>query len=95
MNSNSYEFQLIIQSTNIGFDVTAISESRIIKKKQSVVDINLPNYSYESCPTESSTVGTLLYIRNHLPYKLRKKLNTYKSYELESSFIEINNATKK
>ena len=48
------------------FDVTAISKWRISKNKPSVVAINLPNYSYEFCPTESLAGGTLLYVRSHL-----------------------------
>ena len=64
---------------------------RIIQNKPSVVDINLPNYSYEFCPAESSAGGTLLYVRHHLSYKLRKTLSIYKSYELELNFIKISN----
>ena len=51
LSNNFDDFQLLIQSTNIDFDVIAISESRIIKNKPSVVDTNLPNYSYEFCST--------------------------------------------
>ena len=34
------------------------------------------------------------YVRNHLSYKLKKQLSIYKSYELQSIFIEINNFEK-
>ena len=37
------DFKLLFPSANINFDVTAISESRFIKNKPSVVDINLSN----------------------------------------------------
>ena len=33
--------------------------------------------------------GTLIYIGNHLSYKTRIYLKIYKSFELESTFIEI------
>ena len=52
-------------------------------KKQSVNDINLPNCSYDFCTNESLAGGTLLYVRNHLSYQLRKETSIYKSYELE------------
>ena len=37
------DFKLLFPSANINFDVTTISESRVIKNKPSVVDINLSN----------------------------------------------------
>ena len=72
----------------------AISETRITKNKAPINHIDLTNYSYQHCPTESSAGGTLLYIRNHLSYKTRNDLNIYKSAELESTFIEIINHKK-
>ena len=57
----------------------------ITKNKAPISNINLTNFSYEHCPTESSTGGTLLYIRNNLSYKTRNDLNIYKSAELEST----------
>ena len=83
-SKNFDDFQYLIQSNNI--DLIVISESRIVKNKQSIVDVNLPDYSYEFCPIEPSSGGTLLFIGNHLSYKFRKYLTIYKSSELESSF---------
>ena len=71
-----------------------MSKTRIIKNKAQINHINLTNYSYKHCPTESSVGGTLLYIRNHLSNKTRNYLNIYKSAELESIFIEIINHKK-
>ena len=51
--------------------------------------MNLNNYSFEFTPTETSAGGTLLYIANHLSYKCRNDLNTFKKNELESTLIEI------
>ena len=70
---NVDDFQYLIQSTNIDFNVIDISESKIIENKQSVVDIKHPNYSYEFCPTESSASATLQYIGNHLSSKPLRK----------------------
>ena len=52
LSKNFDDFQLLIQSANIDFDVIAISESRIIKNKLLVLEINLPDYCYKFCPTE-------------------------------------------
>ena len=54
----------------------------------------MKDYSYESCPTESSEGGTLLYICNHLSYKPRSDLCICKSIEFESTFFEILNPKK-
>ena len=94
LRKNFDEFQYFIQSTNIHFDVNIISESRIIKNEQSIVDVKLSDYSYEFCPTESPAECTLLYIGNHFLYKVRKDLRIYKPCELESNFTEISNPKK-
>ena len=78
-----------IQSTNTNFNIIALSESRLIKDKLQPTDVSLPNYSYEFCPTEINSRGTLSHIRNHLSYKTRNDLKIYKSFDLESTFIEI------
>ena len=52
------------------------------------------NFSCEFTPTESSAVGTLLYIANHLSYKPRFDLNIYKSDKLEYTLTEILNPQK-
>ena len=56
--------------------------------------MSIPNYSYKLCPTEASAGGTLIYTRIHLSYKTRNYLKIYKSFELESTFIEICNHRK-
>ena len=91
---NFEDLEYLLDSTNLNFDVIAISETRITKTKAQINHIDLTNYSYEHCPTESSACCTLLYIRNHLSYKTRTDLNIYKSGELESTFIEIINHKK-
>ena len=85
------DLEYLLDSTNLNFNIIAISETRITKNKTQINDIDLTNYSYVHCPTESSAGGTLLYIRNNLSYKARTDLNIYKSGELESTFIEIIN----
>ena len=68
---NIEELEYLINRTKIDFDVTGISESRIKKNNCPINSINLKDYSYEFCPTESSAGGTLICISNHLSYKTR------------------------
>ena len=86
--------EYLIKSTNINFDIIAISETRILKDTYIVKNINIPNFSFECTPTESTAGGTLLYIADHLAYQNRKDLNLYKTNSLESTFIEITNPNK-
>ena len=51
-------------------------------------------FSFEYTPTESSAGSTFPYVANLLSYKPPLGLNIYKSYELESIFIEILNPKK-
>ena len=57
-------------------------------------NIVLNNYSFEHTSTESSAGATLLYIANHLWYKICRDLKIYKKFELESTFTEIINPRK-
>ena len=54
-------------------------------------NINIPNFSFEFTPTESTVGGSLLYIEDQLAYQNRNGLNLYKTNNLESTFIEITN----
>ena len=94
LSKNIDDFEHLIQSTKTDFDIIAVSESRITKKKLPPMDISIQSYSYEFCPMEANVGGTLIYIRNHLSYKTRNDLKIYKSFELESTFIEICNTKK-
>ena len=76
------------------FTCIAVSGSRIAKNKPPPINVNIPKCSYEFCPMEAKADGTLIYIRNHLSYKMRNDLKIYKSFELESTFIEICNPKK-
>ena len=80
--------------TKTKFEIIAISETKITKQLSLLNNLNLNNQSLEFTPTETSAVGTLLYIANHLSYKCRNDLNIYKKNELESTFIEIVNPRK-
>ena len=94
LNKNFEELQNLLQSTNIQFDVIAITKTRITQNTSVTQNIELRNYSFEHTPTESSARGTLLYIASHLSYKTRSDLNIYEKFELESTFVEIINRKK-
>ena len=64
------------------------------KDATTVKYINIPNFSFEITPTESTAGVTLLYIGDHLAYQNQKDLNWYKINNLESTFIEITNPNK-
>ena len=87
LNKNFEEPQNLLQSTNINFDVIAITETRITKNVSVTQNIVLNNYFFEHTPTP-------LYIANPLSYKIRNDLKIYKKFELESTFIEIINPRK-
>ena len=56
---NFEDLEHLLHSANLNFDVVTISERRITKSKAQINHIDLSNYSYEHCPTESSAGGTI------------------------------------
>ena len=91
LNKNFKDLEYLIKSTNINFNIIAISETRILKDINIVKNINIPNFSFEFTPTESTAGGTLLYVADHLAYQNQNDLNLYKTNNLESTIIEITN----
>ena len=83
LNKNFEELQNLLQSTNINFGVIVVTETRIAKNVSVTQNIVLNKYYFEHIPTESSARGTLLYIANHLSYKICNDLKIYKKFELE------------
>ena len=94
LNKHFEDLEYLIKSTDINFDIIAISETRILKDTNIAKNIYIPNFSVEFTPTESSAGGTLLYIADHLAYQNRNDLNLHKTNNLESTFIEITNPNK-
>ena len=86
------EFCMALQLLDFTFDVICISESKIRKDIEPIVDISLPGYQTSmSMPTEATKGGVLMYIRTGLNFKPRNDLQIYKPKLLESIFIEIIN----
>ena len=93
--NKSFEWlQNLLQSTNIQFDVIAITETRITKNTSVTQNIEVSIYSFEHNPIESFAGDTRLHITNHLSYNTRSDLNVYKKIKLESTFVQMMNPEK-
>ena len=88
------DLEYLLKTTNTNFEIITISETRILKNTKIVKNINIPNFSYEFTPTESTAGGTSIYIGDHLAYQKRNDLTIYSKKYLELTFIEIMNPTK-
>ena len=64
------DLEYFVQSMRTDFNIIAISDSNHSKINSNQMTL-LPNYRYEFCPTVTNTGGTMIYIRNHLIYKVR------------------------
>ena len=69
----------------------AVLETRILKNASIVKNVN---FSDEFTPTALTAGETLLYTAEHLACQKRNDLNLNNRNYLESTFIEITNATK-
>ena len=65
------EFQDLLSTCEIDFQVIGITESRLKAHKKGLIDITIPGYNFEHCPTEGNCGGTLIYIKDNLSYKNR------------------------
>ena len=97
LSKHKDELENVLSVLNYKFEIIGISKTKIRYGMPPTYDINIKGYNTFSTPTESETGGTLIYIADHLNYKIRKDiaLLVYKSNELESVFIEIINPSKK
>ena len=71
LSKNVEDLEYLIKSTNINFDIIAMSETRILRDTNIVKNINIPNFSFEFTPIESTAGGTLLYVYCR-PFSLSK-----------------------
>ena len=85
----------MLSQLSVKFDIISITETRLKTHALRTTNINLQGYSIEHTPTESTCVGSLLYINININYFCRNDLQTYKKMELESTFIEIVNPNGK
>ena len=54
LNKNFEDLEYLIKSTNINFDIIALSKIRILKDTKPVKNINIPNFFLEFTPNEST-----------------------------------------
>ena len=95
LGKNFDDLEYLLKTTNMNFDIIAISETRITKNINNILsNINLNHYAFEFTPTESSVGGTLIYVADHSAYKPRTDLQIYKKHDLKFTFIEIINPKK-
>ena len=81
------DFEYLLNLTTIGFNVIAISETRIVKGKTPVKSLKLIN-----CIMNFVVLNhQLKFILNHLSYKPQHDVCIYNATELQSSFFEISN----
>ena len=86
------ELKFILTLLDFKFDILALCESKLRKNQVSAIDIGIEGYHEPlSVPCESQKGGVLLYISQHLSFKMRDDLKIYKAKELESVFVEIVN----
>ena len=85
------EFENGLTLLDFKFDVIGISETKLKKGINPNFDISLLGYNYFSIQTESEKGDVMLYIAKDHKCNPREDLPSivYKSYELESVFMEI------
>ena len=82
LNKDFDDMEYLLKTTNMDFDIIAISQTRITKNINKIFNINLNNYAPEFSPSKSSAGGILIYVANHLAYKPRTALKIYKKASL-------------
>ena len=91
LNKSFIDLEYLIESTNINFDIIAISETRMLKDTDNVKNINTTNFSSAFTPIESTAGRTLFYTEDHLAYFLA---DFYKNSNLELTYVKISDPNK-
>ena len=60
LSKNFDDLEYLLKTTNINFEIIAISKTSITKNINKISNINLNNYAFEFTPTESSAGGILI-----------------------------------
>lgn len=89
LEANFDSFSQLLNDLKLSFSVIGLSETRLIKNKDHINNINIPGYQFLSQPTTSAAGGVGLYIKSSLLYNKRSEF-CYSKKEFESLFIEIN-----
>ncbi len=93
ISKHKVELDTTLAMLNFDFDIIGITETKIKKNINPIIDIKMKKYREYSTPTEGDKGGCLLYISDKFDTKPRKDLEKimYKTNALESTFREIIN----
>ena len=75
-SAHTDDLRAFLSLVNHKFDI-CISESRISTKHSRTTNIDLPGFTIDETPTESSAGGTLIYISQNLSYKNLERISKY------------------
>ena len=90
------EFRIALKLHNLQFDFICITETKIIKNIEPLVDITIDGYQYPvGTLTEATKGSVLIYVKEGIEFKPREDLNIYKPKELESYFLETIDSKEK
>ena len=96
LQSHINELRELLALLNYPFDLIAISETKLKKDCDIVVNIDLEGYQLEKTPTETFFGGVALYVRNYFSnYKVRKELGYSDKNVAESIFVELERKNQK
>ena len=76
---NLHDIQTLLAKTNVKFNITGITETRLNKTSIRNTNIDLSGYSFEHTPTEANCGGVLLYIDNNINYIVQDDICIYKT----------------
>ena len=87
------ELQILLRSTEIPFDIIAISETKeqVDSGFLTNVNLHLHGYHFYSQPSKTSARGVAIYIKSSLNYVIRNDLNKTEE-EFEWIWVEIKNS---
>ena len=89
LSSHIDDLKIFLSLLTAKVDISCISENILSQNNPVTMNLDIPIYTFEDTPIESSAGGTLIYISNDISYVLRNDFQIYSPKELESIFIEI------
>ena len=89
LSSHIDDLKIFLSLLTAKVDILCISENILSQNNPVTMNLDIPIYTFEDTPIESSAGGTLIYISNNISYVLRNDFQIYSPKELESIFIEI------
>ena len=88
LSANYDCFYHMLSELNLSFSIIGISETKIIKDREALSNVNIIGYDLVSEPTLSNAGGVAFYIKNNYNYTIRSEL-TIATLDFEALWIEI------